>query len=432
MPRLTCWDTLPIVMILQRTATGVRRRKIALLAAGVPLAVPVGAVQAAAAPDAAHAAPAHAAPAQAAPLRAAAPSLRDFDLRRGPDRGGPVRELGRRLDRSGVDALLTSSGQRKLGGGCGKAAAVPANSVVHCFDKADSATTKWVPQGVATISDAVAGERWAGGGRAILVSWHDSGKIRITFVNPDRRSYRHVLLVHPTMKGKQPTYTDIDIHAGGIAWYGDKLYVADTRYGLREFDMRQIFDLGTSKAGSTGSPGRVGLHGGKYYGHGHRYVMPQTGSWRFARGAAGAGCKGSGPLRMSWVAVDRTTWSHVLIAGEWCRPKGPGGRVVTWPLPALSGTRTVHATWAAELPGDRIQGGVRTNGQWWFTQGRGKNRGRLLIPERGLWDWGRVTYRTISHGPEDMSCYRGQHRIWTVAEYARKRALWSFPADSCR
>lgn len=401
-------------MILQRAATALRRRKIAIIAAGVPLAAP-GAVVAV--PDRAAA--------------AAAPNLRDFDLRRGSDRGAPIRALDRRLHRSGAAGLLASSGQRRLRGGCGKAAAVPAGALVHCFDRTDSNTRTWVPQGVTTVSDAVQDERWSGR-RPILVSWHDSGRVRVTVVDPDRRTYQHVLLVYPTMKGKKPTYTDIDVHAGGIAWYENKLYVADTRHGLREFDMRHIYDLRRSKAGSTGGPGRVGLHGGKYYGHGHRFVMPQTGSWHFTAGPTGGRCRGTGPPRMSWVGIDRTTWSHVLIAGEWCRPKDPRGRVATWPVRALSGTRTVHADWAATLPGDRIQGAVRTNGRWWFTQGRGRKRGRLLIADRDWWDWGRVTARTISYGPEDLSCYRGQRRIWTVAEYAQKRALWSFPADSCR
>lgn len=401
-------------MIEQRTATAIRLAAVpsAALAAAVPGVV----VQTP--------------PAKAAAV--AAPRLRDFDLRRGSDRSGPIRALDRRLHRGGVASLLGSSGQRRFGRGCGKPAGVPARSLVYCFDRADTATRQWVPQGVTSVSDAAAGERWAGGGRPMLVSWHDSGRIRLTFVNPDRRTYRHVLLVYPTMKGGRPTYSDIGIHAGGIAWYGYKLYVADTRHGLRVFDMRQIYDLRASKAGSTGHASWVGLHGGTYYGHGHRYVMPQTGSWHFARGRTGGKCRGSGPLRMSWIAVDRTMWRHVLIAGEYCRPKGPQGRVVTWPLRALSGSGVVHADWAATLPADRIQGGVRTNGQWWFTQGRGRKRGRLLTTRRDWWDWDRVTRRTISHGPEDLSCYRGQHRIWTVAEYAGKRALWSFPADSCR
>ncbi|GAA4224382.1 hypothetical protein GCM10022254_03690 [Actinomadura meridiana] len=409
------------MIISQRTVTGTRKRTIAAVAVAVPLA--------ALSPGAVHPTPATAAP--VAMSAAKAPNLSDFDLRRGSDRGPALRALGGRLQRSSVSGLLTSSGLGRFGRGCGKPAAVPAHSLVYCFDKQDSATNAWVPQGVSTVSDATEGERWAGGVRPMLVSWHDSGRIRLTFVDPDRHSYRHVLLVAPTVKNGRATYSDIGVHAGGIAWYGDKLYVADTRHGLREFDMRQIYDLGRSKAGSTGHASWVGLHGKKYYGHGFRYVMPQTGSWHFVGGATGGTCRGSGPLRMSWVAVDRTTWHHVLIAGEYCRPKAPQGRVVTWPVGALSEGGTVHADWAAELPGDRIQGGVRTNGHWWFTQSRNKKRGHLLSTSRSLFDWNRVTHRTISHGPEDLSCFRGQHRVWTVAEYARKRALWSFRTDSC-
>ncbi|MFS2295416.1 MAG: hypothetical protein FWJ90_22410 [Actinomadura sp.] len=404
-------------MISSRSPVG----RLVVLAVGVPLAVP-GAVPAV--PGRAAAAP----PA----VPAAVANLPDFELRRGPDRAAPLRALDGRLHRGGAGEVLGSSGQKKLRGGCGEAAAVPPGALVHCFNATDSAGANWIPQGVTTVSDAVDGERLPGGGRPILVSWHDGGRVRVTFADPDRRTYRHVLLVHPTMKGDKPTYTDIDVHAGGIAWYGDKLYVADTRHGLREFDTRHIYDLGKSKAGTTADTGRAGLHGGKYHGHGYRYVMPQTGSWRFVRGPTTRRCSGSGPVRMSWIAIDRTTWHHVLIGGEWCRPEDARGRIVTWPVRALSGTRPVQADWAETLPADRIQGAVRANGQWWFTQGRGEKRGRLLTARRDWWDWGRVTSGPASHGPEDLSCYRGQHRIWTVAEYPEKRALFGFSADSCR
>ncbi len=412
-------------MILQHMVTIVRWPGAAALAAGVPLAALV-----AAAPGIAHAAPAKRTAVAKGAVWAAPLKVRDFDLRRGADRSAPLRALAGRLRRTGVGALLGASGSSRLGRGCGKAAAVPSGAQVYCFDRADTATRAWIPQGVTSVSDAVAGERWSGGDRPLVVSWHENGKVRITFVDPARRRYRHVLLVEPVMKGRHVTYRDIKVHAGGIAWYGDRLYVADTWRGLREFDMRQIYDLARSKAGSTGHAGRVGLHRGKYYAHGYRFVMPQTGDRRFTRGRARA-CKGSGPLRMSWVGVDRTRSPHVLIAGEYCRPDQARGRVVTWPMAALAGSGTARATWGAPLPGDRIQGGVRTRGHWWFTQGRGTKRGRLLTTRPGRNGWGRVKYRTISHGPEDLSCFRGRHRIWTIAERPNKRALWSFHASPC-
>jgi hypothetical protein len=398
-------------MIMQRTVIGLRRPGVAVLAAGAALV---------AVPGVAHA--------SAVPAQAPADLVRgDFVLRSGPDRSASLRALDRALDRSTVNALINSSGQRKMGRGCARAAGVPAHSVVYCFNRADSTTRSWVPQGVTTVSDAAGGERWAGGGRPILVSWHDSGKVRLTFVNPDRRTYRHVLLVEPEKNG----YSDIGIHAGGIAWYGNKLYVADTRHGVREFDMRQIYDLAKSKRGSTGHSSWVGLHHGKYYGHGFRYVMPQTGNWEFANGRVHGKCRGTGPIRMSWLSIDRTTWPHSLVAGEYCRPNWPQGRVVTWNLGALSGGGTARPSWGAELPADRIQGAVRTHGRWWFTQSHGHKHGTLLTTYPTSRGWAKVKRSTISYGPEDLACYRGQHRIWTVAEHAGRRALWSFRANSC-
>ncbi|TYB46603.1 hypothetical protein [Actinomadura chibensis] len=386
----------------------------------------------AAVPGVAHASPPRPETAAESAVEAAAPNPRDFDLRRGADRGPAVRELGRRLHRSSVGGLLASSGKRRFGHGCAGPAAVPARSLVYCFDRHDTDTGDWVPQGVTSVSDAVAGERWTGGGRPMLVSWHNGGRIRLTVLDPDGRSYRHVLLVEPKLEGGKATYSDIGIHAGGIAWYGNRLYVADTRHGIREFDLRQIYDLARSRGGVAGHSERVGLHGGKYYAHGFRFLMPQTGSWRFARGRTGGQCRGAGPLRMSWVAVDRTASRHVLIAGEYCRPGAPRGRVVTWPLSALSrSSGTVRSDWSATLPGHRIQGGVRANGHWWFTQNRGERRGLLLDTRRRGSGWDRVQRRTISHGPEDLSCYRGQHRVWTVAEHPRKRALLGIRAAAC-
>ncbi|MGW2306761.1 hypothetical protein [Actinomadura luteofluorescens] len=411
---------------MRRTVTAVRWPGTAAVAAGV---------LAAATPGIAHAAPAPAEPRAGTVAQAwsvAAPlNPRDFDLRRGTDRSGTVRALGGRLRRTGVAALLRSSGGARLGGGCGRAAGVPAGSLVYCFDGADSTTRNWVPQGVTSVSDAAAREGWAGGVRPILVSWHNGGRVRLTFVDPDRRAYRHVLLVAPEMRDGRPTYTDVGIHAGGIAWYGDKLYVADTRHGLREFDMRQIFDLTAGNAGSTRHTERIGLYGGTYYAHGFRYVMAQTSSWHFARGRVGAKCRGSGPLRMSWTAVDRTTWPHVLIAGEYCRPNWPRGRVVSWPLASLAGGGVASADGGARLPVDRVQGAVRTHGQWWFTQSRSGKRGRLFSTRYTGRGWAPVRSRTVSYGPEDLSCHRGRHRIFTLAEHPGRRALWAFRAASC-
>ncbi|MEU6747222.1 hypothetical protein ABZ914_13480 [Spirillospora sp. NPDC046719] len=414
------------MMIMKWRVSG-RRPAVAALAAGVPLAALVASVPAVVGPQPA---------AASASARDAAPRKADFGLRRGANLDRPLRALGQRLTKSGVQALINGSGQRRLTGGCAAAAKVPAGARAYCFDKQDSATRKWYPQGVTTVSDAAVDGRW-GTGRPILVSWHNDGAVRLTFVNPDRRTYRHVLLVYPAMRDGRVSYGDIDLHAGGIAWFGDKLYVADTRAGLREFDMRQIYDLGRSRNGSTDHADWVGLRGGRYYGHGYRYVMPQTGNWQYAHGWAGARCAGHGAPRVSWMSVDRTTRGPSLVAGEYCKEREPRGRVATWPL--RNGTGLVagsggvaYPNWVASLPGDRVQGGVRAHGHWWFTQSHGSERGTMLQADQRGHGWSHLSKRTISYGPEDLSCYRAQHRVWTLAEYPDKRALWGLHAPQCR
>ena len=51
-----------------------------------------------------------------------------------------------------------------------------------------------------------------------------------------------MLLVSPTMQGNVPSFAALKIHAGGLAWIGDRLYVPVTTGGFR------VFDLGTASA----------------------------------------------------------------------------------------------------------------------------------------------------------------------------------------
>ena len=332
----------------------------------------------------------------------------------------------------------------KLGGICAPSAVQPGTRVnvarSVCFDKGDNATTEWYPQGVTTGGHARGGP--------ILVSWyHRAAKgVRISFVNPDTGAYRHVLLVYPRANGdyvtvrasqdkSSPNYNR-SLHGGGILWYGNHLFVADTDRGFRMFDMRRIYDLGASRNGTTRHKDRVGLIDGTYYGHGYRYVMPQVGSWT-RTAAPGTKCSTSnGTPRFSYVSLDRGH-GH-LVAGEYCEARRPSkGRVAVWPIAHAFDARNELITdpshrWnpvaVHKLPDSNIQGAARINGRWYLSRSRGTfTAGTLYTTEPATSSTRTLKVarrQALPIGPEDLSPSQG-NTIWTVAEHPGKRTLYA-------
>ncbi len=193
------------------------------------------------------------------------------------------------------------------------------------WDAEDAETEDWYPQGVTGSSDADASGLVAS--REVhAASWYSKrGEgSRISFVDVGARRYLHALLVRPTGGG---SFALVKIHAGGIAWVGDLLYVADTVHGLRVFDASRLLR----------TPG-----GG--------HLMAQIGAYRDEGGG----------LTWSYVALDRTG-SPGLLAGEYA--KSPGRRVVRWPIDLSTGLLASHvATDAWRAPMDRLQGAVTHQG----------------------------------------------------------------------
>ena len=206
------------------------------------------------------------------------PSTADYILKRGPNGSAAIERLDDRLRKSGVQKLLSKANRKLSRANCGKSdrAAVPAGSIVYCWKSGDDKTSEWYLQSVTTTSDANATSAGAQARADRHVTPRSPKKgVRLSFVDPARKRCRNVLLVYPTGTMAKPNYRPIDSHAGGIAWYGNYLYVAETNRGVRVFDLRNIFDPGISKNGTTRSRKRIGLRGKTYYGAGIRYVLPQ-------------------------------------------------------------------------------------------------------------------------------------------------------------
>lgn len=347
-----------------------------------------------------------------------------------------VTKLEGQLVKSGIQKLLDEANRTAVHG-CSSTALTNVSNVVDrwCFNSGDNNTEEWYPQGITGTGDAQADDLW-GSKRAILVSWyHQSKGVRISFLNPATGKYRHVLLVEPyTNSYGNPSYRAVKIHAGGIVWYGNYLYVVDTTKGFRVFDMRYVFDLKASSNGNTTNTDLIGRHSGIYYGHGYRYVMPQVGAWTVPGEQTGSTCEPSGPPRFSFVGLDRSTVPDSLITGEYCNPPNPEddptlyGRMARWPLDASTGQLKtssdgrVYASEAYRVPKAHAQGALALNGTWYIMTSAGStNNGKLYKGRPGE----TPTYRTAGIGPEDLYYWPARNELWSLTEYPGMRVLYA-------
>ncbi len=224
------------------------------------------------------------------------------------------------------------------------------------WESGDLTVPYWIPQGLA---GGTAGSR-----SLIAVSWHydetdnaadasppvdgtDKG-VRITFTDVSDLNaaitYRHVLLVEPdATRGFKP----VTNHAGGLAWVGSYLYVADTSRGVRVFDLSRILQVSTATSCSV----RCGVSNGTACAYGYSYVLPQVGAYVFPTGLS-TSCR---PL-FSFVALDRSTTPPTIISGEYDNDPTWGiySRVLRWPLASGTGRMAVGPT-----------GVVKPTGAWY-------------------------------------------------------------------
>ena len=292
------------------------------------------------------------------------------------------------------------------------------------FDSGDNADCANVPQGITTSRDAVGGNY--DGHQLVVVSWYTKAdcaskgqaRSRITLVDwdatyPDK--YRKVLLVEPTGTTAAPSFTDIPVHAGGVVWYGDYLYVADTGRGMRIFDMRRI--LKTSTAGTADQIGRQA--NGAYYAHNYAYVLPQV-------GLTASGGPASIPLSWSSISLDRARPSIVMTeytcAGCADYDNRPP-RVVRFPFAAGSTTFAAGtvASEAWQLPWYNLNGVASHNGRWWVNSSAAKT----------LYYWapdGSLSAHPWVSGGESLSYWEdpgSADLLWSLQETAGHRNVFA-------
>jgi len=343
-------------------------------------------------------------------------------------------ELAKTLERAGLDGVLADLNRS------GEAATAPgpACGAGFTWDKQDRDSTAWFPQGITTCADAT-GQPTRDGRRVMLISWYAklvrgrSQGARITVVDhtdPERPRYRHVLLVQPVRRLWRVDLRPVRSHAGGMAWYGDRLYVAATRSGLRVFLLDDIMRVPQRRPRWRWGRDRsadIGLGrgwSGRYRAYGYRYVLPQSSAYVPSEHSGATG------LRFSFMSLDRTGTEHQLITGEYAREGSPA-RLARWGLDPVSyGLRRDAGRGAVPLEVlddqmQRMQGATMVDGRWFITSSAGEgNPGGLWV---GMTGSVRHHPGVLPTGPEDVTYYAPDEVLWTLTEWPGRR--WVYPVD---
>ncbi|MEO3869921.1 hypothetical protein ABGB18_13930 [Nonomuraea sp. B12E4] len=311
-------------------------------------------------------------------------------------------KLAEEIGGTAVEAVLAQANRTAVRRGATAAIGSmrPRPAEWYAFDDGDQDTADWYPQGLTGGSDS-----GSIGVPVFMVSWYfkpEAGErgIRLSLLSPQTLKYRHALLV---AAGPDGGYGPIDIHAGGIACFGDLLYVADTVRGLRVFDLGNLLDLRTAQ-NDLGDPERVGRHGGKFHAFGYRYIIPQTDHWQVVA---------AGP-RFSFVGLDRSGDTPLLITGEY-RAGDSDGWVGRWGLDLAGG----EPQDAFVMGHPKIQGALSHAGTWYLSQaGESNTTNGKLIVHAGE----ESRTRPFPIGPEDLTVQDG--KLWSVSEFRNKRTVF--------
>lgn len=278
----------------------------------------------------------------------------------------------------------------------------------------DENTTAWIPQGISGSADGTT-SGLVDGKRVVLVSWYytpPSGDpergVRIAFVdvtNPAATKYRFLLLVEPKAGG---TIAPVDVHAGGIVWSGDRLWVADTSTGFRVFDLKRILRVATDTEA-------IGCAAGVCNAFQYAYVAMQVARYRLDT---------SCDAIFSWVSLDKSSSPPSLVSGEYCSTtacSGPlAGRIMRWPLDGdrLRSERT-FPTELVTMGHTQVQGGASKDGVFYLSSSAPANDGGELVRLKS----GKSVTSGWSNNPEDLMV--DGNSLWCISEAAGSRAVYA-------
>lgn len=336
---------------------------------------------------------------------------------------GQRRSLSYVMDRLNRDARsgITSQSASRLSGMSAKG---------FRWNTGDDNVTYWYPQGITGSSDAAANGK-VNGKKWLLNAWYNKTDARPTkgvrlaladISDLNNVKYRLLVLVDPYEESngkanyKEAAYDSGNaLHAGGIIWYGDYLYVADTSRGFRIYDLSRIFS-----PTDTSNKDKVGISGANSHALGYAYAVPRIARYRLTPNSCST--------KFSFIGLDRDSTPPAIISGEYFADH-QNGKIVAWPLDPtthLLETRqgTTRATAAAVIGQTRAQGALRRNGFYYVSSSsQDGSNGRLYKGKPGATN----TSANWIYGAEDVYLQRDTGRIWTNAEHPGRRDVVSIP-----
>lgn len=290
----------------------------------------------------------------------------------------------------------------------------------YTWESGDESVAYWIPQGITGTWDAGTA---TGAKQLALVSWYykqanDPGStvdkgVRIAVAdvtNPDAVAYRFALLVSPTGDG---SFAPVAVHAGGLAWVGDRLYVPVTGSGFRVFDLAHVYKVDGLDGNSIGKDPATG----KYNAFGYAYAIPEI-----ARVASPTpSCK---PV-FSFVSVDHSTTPPTLVSGEYSATEITG-RLYRWPIDTST---TIYPTGAWISAEQQVQGAFALGDTWWLSSSRPAggagelDRTQVGAPSTAL-GW--------SDSPESLSYDPADETVWSLTEGEGARYLFEVSQSALR
>ncbi|MEV6946091.1 hypothetical protein AB0N07_29700 [Streptomyces sp. NPDC051172] len=296
----------------------------------------------------------------------------------------------------------------------------------YCLRHDDAVDADWTPQGISGTEDAEP-EDVPVDQRAIVFSWHEgppggSGMgTRLSFLKTANNKYIHVLLVVPNEAGTD--YSEVALHAGGIAWYRNYIFVTANTGGLRVFDTTNLLQLAHNPKGSTSKTCKTGLdeRSGRYCGRGYDYLLPEIGRWDNSN---------STTTRYDSMSLERAPGRAPEFMTSEYRTNSVG-QVVRWTDTALTSFQgTIHPFRAWFQPVRYVQGAF-SRSCYYFNTGHSPSTG-YLVAANATGNTKPVS-QPGGQGLQDLYWLRSAEQLWTLTEYPGdgKRVLYGVSRPKC-